>query len=423
MRACRLVAANHSAVRALASTRTTRIVGRGTSASSSSLSSTLSSAPQRTRGFVSVRSPSALAAAAAEADAMSSAEARVVTYNVLSSHLAEPTYFTHCDPENLDADTRLARVMEKLDAECARGAVIGLQEVSMSWSGRLHAYFAKRGYAFIVSLYGKPFNNYMGVGLAVPLDVYELVGSDVARLSDTVKFPRVKENEVKLGPLTPLYTLFVSKPIRLWRKITDYRPPMDEWQTARGRFNSILHATLRCKKSKVSFGVSTYHMPCMFRTAADRRVMTIHASLAAQYALNQSAGLPTVLMGDFNLKPGDAGHTLITTGDLDESHEAYPIMPDRYSGEPFVVKPPQKMQSAYVRVNGEEPNFTNNAQIKDDEPFIDTLDYIFVTDDIQVTEVLDLPHRDNINGPFPAATEPSDHIMLAATIRVPAGSA
>jgi hypothetical protein len=67
---------------------------------------------------------------------------------VLSSHLAEPTYFTHCDPENLDADTRLARVMEKLDAECARGAVIGLQEVSMSWSGRLHAYFAKRGYAF-----------------------------------------------------------------------------------------------------------------------------------------------------------------------------------------------------------------------------------------------------------------------------------
>jgi 2',5'-phosphodiesterase len=362
--------------------------------------------------------------AAAMGGGSGDAEARVVTYNVLSSHLAEPTYFTHCDPENLDADTRLARVMEKLDAECARGAVIGLQEVSMSWSGRLHAYFAKRGYAFIVSLYGKPFNNYMGVGLAVPLDAYELVGSDVARLSDTVKFPRVKENEVKLGPLTPLYKLFVSKPIGLWRKITDYRPPMDEWQTARGRFNSILHATLKCKKSKVSFGVSTYHMPCMFRTAADRRVMTIHAGIAAQYALNQSAGLPTVLMGDFNLKPGDAGHTLITTGDLDESHEAYPIMPDGYNGEPFVVKPPQKMESAYVRVNGEEPNFTNNAQIKDDEPFIDTLDYIFVTDDIQVTEVLDLPHRDNVKGPFPAATEPSDHIMLAATIRVPAaGSA
>ena len=73
------------------------------------------------------------------------ASARVVTYNVLSSHLAEPTYFTHCDPDDLRAETRLTRVMEKLDAETARRAVIGLQEVSMTWAGPLHAYFAERG--------------------------------------------------------------------------------------------------------------------------------------------------------------------------------------------------------------------------------------------------------------------------------------
>ena len=118
--------------------------------------------------------------------------------------------------------------------------------------------------------------------------------------------------------------------------------------------------------------------------------MVIHAGIAAQYALNQSEGLPTVLMGDFNLKPGDAGHTLITTGDLDESHEGYPIMPAGYTGEPFNVKPQKKMESAYVRVNGEEPNFTNHARIKDDDPFIDTLDYIFVTDDVEVVDVLEL---------------------------------
>ena len=61
---------------------------------------------------------------------------------------------------------------------------------------------------------------------------------------------------------------------------------------------------------------------------------------------------------------------------------------------------------------------TLRARIKDDDPFIDTLDYIFVTDDVEVVDVLDLPHRDQVKGPFPAATEPSDHIMLAATIRV-----
>ena len=344
--------------------------------------------------------------------------ARVVTYNVLSSHLAEPTYFTHCDPNDLRAETRLERVMEKLEGECARRAVIGLQEVSMTWSGPLYAYFAKRNYTFIVSLYGKPFNNYMGVGLAVPTDAYEVVKSDISRLSDTVRFPRVKPKEVNLGPLTPVYNLFVKTPVSLWRKMTDYRPPMDEWETARGRFNSILYATLKCKKTGVSFGVSTYHMPCMFRTVADRRVMVIHAGIAAQYALNQSNGLPTVLMGDFNLKPGDAGHKLITTGQLDESLEEYPVMPEGYVGAPFDVKPQKKMESAYARVNGAEPNFTNYARIKDDDPFIDTLDYIFCTDDVEVVEVLELPHRDDVKGPFPAATEPSDHIMLAATVRV-----
>ena len=41
------------------------------------------------------------------------ANIRVTTYNVLSSHLAEPTYFTSCDPKNLDALVRLERVQKK----------------------------------------------------------------------------------------------------------------------------------------------------------------------------------------------------------------------------------------------------------------------------------------------------------------------
>jgi len=347
-----------------------------------------------------------------------STTARVVTYNVLSSHLADASYFTHCLPYDLLADVRRGRVEMKLEREIDRRAVIALQEVSMSWAGPLHTYFAQRGYHFILSLYGKPFNNYMGVGLAVPLDAYEVMASDISRLSDTVRFPYVATKERNFGVLNPLYNALVKTPLWAWRKLRDYQPPSDEWQTARSRFNSILYVTLTCKKTNVQFGVATYHMPCMFRTSADRRVMTIHAGIAAQYALNQSKGLPTVLMGDFNLKPGDAGHTLITTGNLDETNDAYPVLPEGYEGKPFVVRPPQKMESAYARFNGQEPNFTNNAQIKDDDPFIDTLDYIFVTDDIEVVDVLELPHRDDVKGPFPTETEPSDHIMLAATIRV-----
>ena len=49
----------------------------------------------------------------------SSHDARVVTYNVLSSSLCEPTYFTHCAPEDLDPDNRYPRMLEKLEAEIA----------------------------------------------------------------------------------------------------------------------------------------------------------------------------------------------------------------------------------------------------------------------------------------------------------------
>jgi len=36
-----------------------------------------------------------------------------------------------------------------------------------------------------------------------------------------------------------------------------------------------------------------------------------------------------------------------------------------------------------------------------------------------VAEVLALPHRDAVKGPFPNPDEPSDHIMIAATVTIP----
>ena len=77
------------------------------------------------------------------------------------------------------------------------------------------------------------------------------------------------------------------------------------------------------------------------------------------------------------------------------------------------------MRSAYKVALGTEPDLTNHARIKDDEPFVDTLDYIFVSPTVTVKEVAQLPHRDDVKGPFPSKTEPSDHILLQATLTVP----
>ena len=344
------------------------------------------------------------------------ANIRVTTYNVLSSHLAEPTYFTSCDPKNLDALVRLERVQKKLSVEMEKRSIIGLQEVSMTWSGPLHAFFAKRGYHVVSHLYGKPFNNYMGVLLAIPLDTYELSRVDVQRLSDCAKWPRKPKDLEEKG----VVKRYVVDPIvRMWRAARNARPqypPQDDWELAKGRFNSIVYANVTHKQTGVSLGVSTYHMPCMFRNP---KVMTLHSALAATYTMRESEKDGTknsILMGDFNVKPIDGSYELLTTNNLDENDVFYPIP---YEGTEYIVEPPARMVSCYKEVNGEEPDFTNYAKIKDDEPFIDTLDYIFVTENIRVDAVAPLKHRDEVtDGPYPSENEPSDHVLLAADVTV-----
>ena len=68
---------------------------------------------------------------------------------------------------------------------------------------------------------------------------------------------------------------------------------------------------------------------------------------------------------------------------------------------------------------GSEPNFTNYAQAKDQEPFIDCLDYIFISQECRALGVKKLPHRSEVQGPLPTLDEPSDHILIASTISIP----
>lgn len=79
----------------------------------------------------------------------SRAKIRVVSYNVLSSHLASPSHFTQLNPEHLDAATRLPKVLVKLEKEMLRveerSTIFCLQEVSYQWAGALHTFFANKG--------------------------------------------------------------------------------------------------------------------------------------------------------------------------------------------------------------------------------------------------------------------------------------
>jgi hypothetical protein len=74
------------------------------------------------------------------------------------------------------------------------------------------------------------------------------------------------------------------------------------------------------------------------------------------------------------------------------------------------------LNSAYMLANNQEPDFTNHAQIRDDHPFIETLDYVFLSPSWRVTGVEALSHRESVVGPYPTEHEPSDHVLIAANL-------
>ena len=78
----------------------------------------------------------------------------------------------------------------------------------------------------------------------------------------------------------------------------------------------------------------------------------------------------------------------------------------------------------YKQLKGTEPLYTNWARTaRDDSDFIATLDYIFVhpAEAVATTEVLELPTTTDVvasMGPYPTENEPSDHVMIAASMRI-----
>jgi len=353
---------------------------------------------------------------------------RVVSYNVLSSHLASPTHFTSCDPIHLNAKNRLGKILSKLEKEMmdnpapTNATIFCLQEVSHDWASTLHTFFANRKYYLVTGLYGKKFNGYMGIALAYPTFM-ETVSVDLCRLSDKrvdgwPRPPRVEEDVTSWMTRVPQYVYqTTSSAIQRVRKMIPFLPtperPSDHWEHSEERQNMIITVGLKLNESsKDTFWVGNYHMPCAYYAPM---VMNIHIEMAAKHVQKLAGSDPYVLAGDFNVPPSSAHYKLITTGDLDRNDPSYPT-PLHGREWTSTIAP---MRSAYAVYNrGNEPDFTNYAKTKDAiEPFIETLDYIFLSPHWVVKNVKELHHRkDILDGPFPNAGEPSDHLLIAADL-------
>jgi exonuclease III len=218
--------------------------------------------------------------------------------------------------------------MEKLDDEIERKSIICLQEVSTLWAGKLHAYFAAKGYHFITALYGNKFNGYMGVATAVPLAVYDVVDVDITRVADTKRMQKKKE----LGFFEKIWNYIryigysiVFAVLRACALLQKEKPPL--WDAVTGRQNQVITLRLRSVHTNKEFVVGNYHMPCMFEYP---QVMVAHCALVAQHVAKYSGNDAFILAGDFNIKPSSSMYELLTTGSLPIDVSVYLNVSTRY---------------------------------------------------------------------------------------------
>lgn len=269
----------------------------------------------------------------------SSIPVKVTSYNVLSSALADPHYFTHCKRNYLRADHRFKKLQTKLRKEIQSNAIICLQEVSKAWSTQLEPFFTARGYRFIPGLYGSYVTGNMGVAIAVPTSIYNIEDIDVACVAETK--PKVLPVPEPVEPKESVFQLLCNFFARSDSNSKQSTPkPIDAvtadlWDNILGRKNLMICLRLshlnnnntnninssqhnnsnQSQQASHSFIVGTYHMPCAYQTPA---VMIAHTALSTQHIQQFAKSDPYIFVGDYNFMPSSSQYTLVTTGTLDE---------------------------------------------------------------------------------------------------------
>ena len=197
--------------------------------------------------------------------------------------LASATQFPTLNPDHLLAENRLPVVLKKLETEMNQhpaNTIVCLQEVSYDWAGRLHTFFANKGFHLVTGLYGKKFNGYMGVCLAWPIAAFETVDVDICRLADTREEEWPKRDETNfVSDIINGISSFLDGTLKQMGWKGDKEEPPDHWKLSEGRFNVLVTATLRDKDTGKAFSIGNYHMPCAYYCPM---AMTIHADLCAR---------------------------------------------------------------------------------------------------------------------------------------------
>lgn len=258
----------------------------------------------------------------------------------------------------------------------------------------------------------------MGVGIAYPFKRYQLLSTDISRISETRRQYSPSHIDFNLTQwlkeLSRTYFPLSHHNLSPSLNLTFPLDTFNIWYEVNRRPNLMMTLELSPVSSSdhksTSFYIGTYHMPCVFHNPS---VMAIHSCLAAQHLQRLSSRRPYIFAGDFNIKPTDACYHLLTTGNIVQSTN-YEKPLDSHDWC-LQLNP---MRSCYFDALGREPPYTNNTKTKNSHKFCDTLDYIFISNDWNVKNVIPIPQLPPDECYYPSADEPSDHIMIGTELEL-----
>lgn len=306
---------------------------------------------------------------------------RLVTYNLLSSHLSSPSTFPRNDIQFLDKRYRFKVVKDilyqlmtghsyvqgDLVQTHSSSPIFLLQEVSLMWTEKLYPFFSSNKYNFIPFNYGNFKNGFMGVAIAFPTTM---------SFSDVVisPFPKVAWSPIKAE---------------------------DDW--ARIKYNSKRWIAVRFNTNDKPFWVISCHLPCVHYRPELANTYTV----LFLDSINKTVGNdPVIVGGDFNILSNSEAHNILITGKSD----GLLLKREDYSPMTWPLAPLNPLK--HLHFDG----FTCHSFVimpfsdSDKEPFKGAIDHFYYRWCGNIT-MEDLPQPSEL---LPNLTNPSDHIPLVA---------
>jgi len=278
---------------------------------------------------------------------------KLVTFNILSSELANPEWFKNSSEEHLDSAYRFNKIRDILTTFIDQKYIICLQEVSTEWDQKIREFILEiDNYHYISDLRHKK----LGLGICIP-DNYNVRNIHKISLNENIKNfysnPEVPE-EIRLAKEEPRNVLILE---------------LD------------------------TFFIANIHMPCKFTMSLFMEIYTLSLMEAVNHIVGKS---PMMLVGDFNSTYLGNGYKILTEGI--KYGKNYELLKNNISDE--------NCFDPFIDAQGDNHTTTCIAcQNGENVPFI--IDYIFYRDlTINSIEVL------GTDISLPSQTHPSDHFPI-----------